>query len=315
MATYIIKRLLAALPTIVGVFAAVFFVIRMIPGDPALSMLGAGATDSQIAVYRQKYGLDEPLPVQFAIAFKGFATGDLGESISLRKPTAEAIMERLPNTVELSLLGIAIGAALAIILGVAAAVNRGSWIDMLLTSISTLGMSLPTFYIGLWVLMIFAMNLKIIPVLSNASDVPHWKSLLGPLVTMVIGETSMLARTTRSSMLEIFDEDFIRTARAKGLGERAILFKHALGNALIPIVTVTGYNLATAFGGAIVLESVFTRNGVGKLLIDAINARDYPLVQGAAIVIAVIMIFINILTDVIYGFIDPRIRVAGDDRN
>jgi peptide/nickel transport system permease protein len=309
---YILKRFLSAIPTMIGVFAVVFFVIRMIPGDPAEIMLGSGATDAQIQVYRAKYGLDAPLPVQFGIAFRDFLTGDLGDSISLYKPVREAIMERLPGTLQLASMGVAAGGLLAVLLGVVAAVFRGKWPDLLLTSLSSLGMSLPTFYIGLWVLMIFARKLGIIPVIGNARGVSYWQSMFGPLLTMVVGETAFLMRTTRSSMLEIFNEDFIRTARAKGLPEKWVLFKHALGNAMIPIITVMGYNLATAFGGAIVLESVFTRNGIGSLLIGAINARDYPLIQGAAAVIAILMIVVNILTDVIYGFADPRIRVSGE---
>lgn len=313
MMKYISKRLLVAIPTIIGVFIVVFFVLRLIPGDPATVMLGASATDAQVEVYREKYGLNEPLIVQFGIAFKNFITGDLGQSISLYKPVTQAIAERLPNTVVLAVLGILLGALFAVIFGVIAAIFRGKWPDLVLTSLSTLGMSLPTFYIGLWVLMIFALQLQLIPVLSNTAGVSFWQSIFGPLLTMVIGTTSFLMRTTRSSMLEIFNEDFIRTARAKGLSEKIVLFKHALGNALIPIVTITGYNLATSFGGAIVLETVFTRNGIGKLLIDAINVRDYPLVQGTTIIIAILMILINIVTDVVYGFVDPRIRVTGDE--
>jgi len=313
MAKYIAKRLLAAVPTLLGIFIVVFFVIRLIPGDPAVSMLGASATDEQIAIYRAKFGLDDPLPVQFGLALKSYVTGDMGTSTKLREPVIKAIADRLPNTAELAVLGILLGAALSLVFGVACAVFRGKWPDILFTSLSTFGMAMPTFFIGLWVLMLLAVKLSVIPVLSNAQGVPHWQSLLGPLLTMTVGETAMLTRTTRSAMLEIFDEDFIRTARAKGLWERAILFKHALGNAMIPIVTVVGYSLATSFGGAIVLESVFTRNGIGKLLIDAINNRDYPLIQGTTLVIASLMIFVNILTDVVYGFIDPRIRVAGGE--
>ena len=312
MAKYIVKRLLFAIPTIIGVFVVVFFIIRLIPGDPAVIMLGAGATDQQIEVYRESNGLNKPVIVQFAIALKNFLTGDLGYSLSQRRPVAEVIGERLPRTVELSLLGIIFGAFFAVILGVFAAIFRGKWPDLLLTSFSALGMSLPTFFIGLWVLVIFARKLGWIPVISNVGgDAAYWQTLLGPLVTMIIGETALLMRTTRSSMLEILNEDFIRTARSKGLSEKIVLFKHALGNALIPIVTVTGYSLATAFGGAIVLETVFTRTGIGKTLIDAITVRDYPMVQGTTIIIAILMVLINILTDVIYGIVDPRIRVSG----
>ncbi|MCL2495942.1 MAG: ABC transporter permease [Clostridiales bacterium] len=313
MAKYILKRLLFAIPTIIGVFILVFFIIRMIPGDPASAMLGAGASQEQVEIYRAKYGLNEPLIVQFTLAFGKFLRGDFGMSVSQYKPVIQCILTRLPNTAELAILGILLGMILAIILGVLAAVNRGRWPDLLLTSFSTFGMALPSFYVGLWILVIFATKLEIIPVLANLEGVPHWQGLFGPLLTMVIGATSLLMRTTRSSILEIFGEDFIRTARAKGLAERVILYKHALGNALIPIVTVAGYNLATAFGGAIILETVFTRNGIGKLLIDAINVRDYALVQGTTIIIALLMITINIATDIIYSVVDPRIRVAGDE--
>lgn len=311
MAKYIVKRLLFGILTIIGVFIVVFFVIRMIPGDPAVTMLGQRATDAQIEAYRRVHGLNEPISIQFAIAFKNFIKGDFGMSLSKYQPVMDLILNRLPLTAELSLLGIFIGTVIAMVFGVIAAICRGKWPDIALISVSTLGMSLPTFYIGLWVLMIFAIQLGIIPVIANmGGDVSHWQTLFGPLLTLVIGEGSLLLRTTRSSMLEILGEDFIRTARAKGLSEKMVLLKHALGNALIPIVTIVGYNLATAFGGAIVLESVFARNGIGKLLIDAINVRDYPLVQGTTIMIATLMILINIMTDFVYGLVDPRIRVT-----
>ena len=313
MGKYVIKRLISAVPTIIGVFVVVFFIIRMVPGDPAVTMLGPGATDAQIEVYRAKYGLNEPMAVQFGIAFKNFVLLDFGNSISLHKPVALAVGERLPKTAELAVYGILISSVLAVLLGVAASIYRGKWPDLLLISFATLGMSLPTFYIGLWILLVFASKLGWIPVISNISgNAAHWQTLFGPLLTMVIGETALLLRTTRSSMLEVLDEDFIRTARAKGMPERIVQLRHALGNALIPIVTVIGYSLATAFGGAIVLETVFTRDGIGKLLIDAINSRDYALVQGTATVIAVLMIAINIVTDVVYGFVDPRIRFDGE---
>jgi ABC-type dipeptide/oligopeptide/nickel transport system permease component len=313
MLKYTGKRLLAAIPTILGIFVVVFIDIRLIPGDPATSMLGKEATEEQIAVYRRKFGLDDPLPVQLGYALKGFVTGDLGDSLTLREPVLRCILTRLPYTVELAFLGIVCGTLLAVVMGVTAAVHRGKWPDMLLTSVTTFGMSMPSFFIGLWVLMLLAARLKVIPVLSDVEGIPHWKTLVGPLLTMIVGGSSTLTRTTRSAMLEIFDEDFIRTARAKGVWERAILFRHALGNALIPIVTIMGYGLATSFGGAIVLETVFTRKGIGKLLVDAINSRDYPLVQGTTIFIATMMILVNILTDVVYGLIDPRIRVGGEE--
>jgi len=311
MRRYILKRLLFTIPTLLGVFIVVFIVIRQIPGDPAAVMLGASATNEQIAIYRETHGLDKPAIVQFGIALKNLFHGDFGMSLSHNQPVLSVVFERLPSTIELALYGILISSIVSIILGVIAASFRGKWPDLIIVAFSTLGMSLPTFYIGLWVLVIFALKLGFIPVISNmVRGTAHWKTLFGPVMTMVLGGT--LVRTTRSAMLEIMDEDFIRTAKAKGVSGIGILFRHALGNALIPIVTMIGYGLAISFGGAIVLETVFVRNGVGKLLMDAIGARDYPLVLGATFVIAVFMIFANLLTDIVTGIVDPRVRVSGD---
>ncbi|NMA92650.1 MAG: ABC transporter permease [Firmicutes bacterium] len=315
MKKYILSRVLFALPTIIGVFIVVFFVVRLIPGDPASAMLGPKATTAQIEQYREHHGLNEPVYVQFGVAFKKFIKGDLGQSLSWYRPARDVIMERLPRSAELAFFGVLFGTIAALIFGVIAAVYRGRWPDLLLTSFATLGMSLPMFYIGLWILVIFAMKLKIIPVISTlGGGVSYWQSLLGPVLALALSESALLTRTTRSSMLEVLNEDYIRTARSKGLTERIVLFKHALGNALIPIVTVVGYSLATVFGGAIVLETVFARNGVGKLLVDAIHVRDYPLVQGTTIVIAILIVLINIVTDIVYGVVDPRIRVTGEER-
>ncbi|MCL2124825.1 MAG: ABC transporter permease [Oscillospiraceae bacterium] len=311
MRNYILKRLLFTIPTLLGVFIVVYIVIRQIPGDPAEVMLGKTATTAQIEIYRTAHGLDRPAIVQFWLALKHLFVGDLGMSLSHYRPVLEVVFERLPSTIELALYGIVISSFVSIVLGVVAATFRGKWPDLIIIAFSTLGTSLPTFYIGLWVLVIFALKLGIIPVLSNmVKGTAYWKTLFGPVLTMVLGGS--LVRTTRSSMLEIMDEDFIRTAKAKGVSGRKILFKHALGNALIPIVTMVGYGLAISFGGAIVLETVFVRSGVGKLLIDAIGSRDYPLVQGATFIIATFMILANLLTDVVTGIVDPRIRVAGD---
>jgi peptide/nickel transport system permease protein len=275
-------------------------------------MLGPMATNEQIEIYRVKHGLDKPGIVQFWIALTNLFKGDLGVSLSHNRPVMSIVFERLPSTIELALYGIVFSSIISITLGVVAACFRGRWPDIAIVSFSTLGMSLPTFFIGLWVLVIFALKLGVIPVLSNmAGGTPYWKTLFGPVMTMILGGTGV--RTTRSSMLEIMEEDFIRTARSKGLPGRRILFRHALGNALIPIVTMMGYGFAISFGGAIVLETVFVRSGVGKLLMDAIGSRNYPLVQGATFIIAIFMILANLLTDIVTGVVDPRIRVAGDE--
>ena len=193
-----------------------------------------------------------------------------------------------------------------------AAVKRGKWQDYAVTGISTIGMSMPSFFIALIVLVVLAVQLKWIPVIGMQSEnANQFQVLIAPLLTMVLGGSALTVRTTRSSMLEIMGEDFIRTARAKGLSEKAVLFKHALRNAAIPIATVVGYNLASSFGGAIVIETVFSRPGIGKLLIDAVNTRDYPVIQGTTVFIAFLLVFVNLLTDILYSVIDPRVRVQG----
>lgn len=311
MTRYILRRILLMIPTLLGVFIVVFFVIRLIPGDPAVLMLGGSASDEQIEIYRAAHGLDKPTIVQLGIAFSNLFRGDLGDSLSHMKPVSEVVFAALPSTMELAAIGIVISTFVAIVLGVIAAKFRGRWPDIAVNIGTTVGTAFPTFFIGLWILVIFSLKLDIIPVLANKPGIPHWKTLLGPVLTMILGGS--LARTCRSSMLEIMEEDFIRTAKAKGLSERKILFKHALGNALIPIVTMVGYGLATSVGGAVVLETVFTRNGVGRVLIEAISNRDYPLIQGATLIIAAFMIFANLITDITTGIVDPRIRVTGSD--
>ncbi|MDR2649888.1 MAG: ABC transporter permease [Clostridiales bacterium] len=310
MGRYIARRLLIAIPTVIGVFLAVYFIIRLIPGDPAAIMLGAKATDEQIEMFRRQQGLDEPLSVQLGIALRNFMTGDLGVSIVSKRPVMALILERLPRTVELALWGIGLASVTGVILGVTAAVFRGRWPDYLITGASTLGMSLPSFYIALMLLTLFAVQLRWIPVIAvEGPGVSRFKTLFAPVLTMVIGNSALTLRTTRSSILEIMRENFIKTARAKGLDEWAVLFRHALKDAAIPIITVIGYNLAGCFGGAIIIETVFSRPGIGLLLIDAVNARDYAVVQGTSAFISIALIAVNLLTDAVYGLVDPRIRV------
>jgi len=308
---YAARRLAVAVPTVLGVFLAVFFMVRMIPGDPALVMLGARATEEQIQMFREQNGLNEPAPVQLAIALRKFVTGDLGTSVKTKRPVLDMIMERLPRTMELALLGILLGSLLGVGLGVVAAVFRNKWPDYLITGASTLWMSMPSFYIGLMLLLLLAVKLSLIPVIGTPREgVSHFKTLVAPLATMMIGNSVLTLRTTRASMLEIVGENFIKTARAKGLTERAVLLGHALRDAAIPIVTVIGYDLASSLGGAIIIETVFSRPGVGLLLIDSVNTRDYAVVQGTAVFIAIMLVLVNLLTDLAYCAADPRIRIG-----
>lgn len=313
MKKYFGMRVLMAIPTILGVFLAVFLIIRMVPGDPASVMLGKTVTPEEISLFREQNGLDEPLMTQMVIAVKKFFTGDLGESLSSHKKVTELLKERFPRTLELVLWGMILNSILGIIWGVVASVYRGRWPDYMISGMSTIGMSLPSFYVAILVLVVLAVKLKLIPVIGIQSEnANYFQTIVAPVLTMVLAGSALTIRTTRSSMLEVMGEDFIRTARAKGLSEKAVLFKHGLRNAAIPIATIIGYNLASSFGGSIVIETVFNRPGIGKLLMDAVTKRDYPVVQGTAVFIAILLIVVNLLTDVMYSIIDPRIRVQSD---
>ena len=313
MKKYFGMRVLMAIPTILGVFLAVFLIIRMVPGDPASVMLGKTATPEEISLFREQNGLDEPLMTQMVIAVKKFFTGDLGESLSSHKKVTELLKERFPRTLELVLWGMILNSILGIIWGVVASVYRGRWPDYMISGMSTIGMSLPSFYVAILVLVVLAVKLKLIPVIGIQSEnANYFQTIVAPVLTMVLAGSALTIRTTRSSMLEVMGEDFIRTARAKGLSEKAVLFKHGLRNAAISIATIIGYNLASSFGGSIVIETVFNRPGIGKLLMDAVTKRDYPVVQGTAVFIAILLIVVNLLTDVMYSIIDPRIRVQSD---
>ena len=237
----------------------------------------------------------------------------MGESLSSHKKVTELLKERFPRTLELVLWGMILNSILGIIWGVVASVYRGRWPDYMISGMSTIGMSLPSFYVAILVLVVLAVKLKLIPVIGIQSEnANYFQTIVAPVLTMVLAGSALTIRTTRSSMLEVMGEDFIRTARAKGLSEKAVLFKHGLRNAAIPIATIIGYNLASSFGGSIVIETVFNRPGIGKLLMDAVTKRDYPVVQGTAVFITILLIVVNLLTDVMYSIIDPRIRVQSD---
>ncbi|WP_213950932.1 ABC transporter permease [Tepidanaerobacter syntrophicus] len=310
MKRYIAARLVIVIPTLIGVLLSVFLILRLVPGDPAAIMLGKNATDEQIRLFREQNGLDKNIGVQMVIVLKKFAKGDLGNSIASGRPVLDMILERFPRTAELAICGVLLGAAIGILQGIIAAVYRGRWPDLTITTLSTIGMSVPSFYIAMLVLLVFAVKLKWIPVIATEGPgVSHFKAMIAPVLTMVLGGSALTVRTTRSAMLEILNEDFILTARAKGVRERGVLLNHALRNAAIPIITVVGDNLASSFGGAIVIETVFVRPGIGKLLVDAINARDYPVVQGTSVFIAFLLIFVILLTDIVYSLADPRVRL------
>ncbi len=299
------------MPTLLGVLVAVFLVVHMIPGDPVTAMLGDMATQEQIEQTRRAMGLDRPLPVQFANFMGKYLKGDMGTSIRTRRLVVDEITSRFPHTARLAIAGGVLAVLLGVPLGVIAASRRGSIFDLISLVISSAGVAAPVFWIGLLLSLLFAVKLRWFPTVGagRAGDLlSTYKALVLPGVTLGLSGMALIARMTRSSMLEVLREDYIRTSRAKGLAERLVIFKHALRNASIPIVTIVGLNIGYLLGGAVLVETVFARPGLGKLLVDGILARDYPVVQGVTFVVALGFIAVNLLTDLTYGFLDPRIK-------
>lgn len=294
------------------VATAVFLLLHVTPGDPVDVLLGPDATPERAEEVRQQMGLDKPLPVQWVLWFGRVIQGDLGDSIFLQRPVAQAIWERAEPTLMLTLLAFIIATALGLTLGILAATHQGSWMDMGAMLVSLAGISMPNFWIGLNLILIFAVVLGWFPVAGyEPLGSGLWASLrymAMPAVTLGFADGVLLARMSRSMMLEVLQEDYVRTARAKGLSEQRVVLVHAFRNALIPVITVMGLVFASLIGGAVVIESVFNIPGVGRLLIQAVLRRDYPLVQGIVLVIAGTYVLINLMVDVLYGVFDPRVR-------
>lgn len=307
----VLRRALAALPTLVGVLVVVFLVVHLIPGDPVRALLGDQATAEQIARTRQDLGLDQPLVVQFLDYLARLLRGDLGVSIASRQPVADQIAARLPSTATLAIAGVLMSVVIGVPLGVLSATLRGRFADFVTLVISSFGVAAPPFWIGILLSTAFAIHLGWLPAIGGGEPGDTGsilRALVLPATALGLSGMALVARMTRSSMLDVLSEDYVRTARAKGLGERAVIYKHALRNAAIPIVTVIGLNFGHLLGGTIVMETVFARPGIGKLLLDAILGRDYPVVQGVTLVIAVSFVLVNLLTDLTYPFFDPRLK-------
>jgi len=314
MWTYIARRLLLMIPVIVMVALLTFLLIRLIPGDPAGQMLGLDATMQEIEEVRQEMGLDQPLYKQFLIWAGNVIKGDLGHSIFLNQPVSTAIVEHLECTISLALLALTYSVLVAIPIGVIAAVKQNAWQDKLVMSFALFGVSAPSFWLGLMAIFIFAVYLGWFPsqgyeMLADGFRQWLWFIIL-PALSLGIQTAALIARMTRSSMLEVLRQDYIRTARAKGLKENRVIFKHALKNGLIPVLTVVGMTLGQLLGGAVITETVFSLPGIGQLVITAIKNRDYPMVQGVIMFIAVIYVCANLLVDILYGWFDPRIKYS-----
>ncbi|MDR7419673.1 MAG: ABC transporter permease [Armatimonadota bacterium] len=314
MTGYVARRLLALVPVLLIVATVGFFLIYLTPGDPAAVMLGPDATQDDLENLRHLMGLDRPLVVQLARWYGRMVQGDLGYSIFLQRPVLQAIAERLEPTVLLTVMALLIAVAIGVPAGVVAAVRRNSWLDQVSMGIALFGVSVPGFWLGLNLILFFSVYLGLFPVAGYVplaeSPGDALRSLVLPALTLGISASALIARMTRSSMLEVLGQDFVRTARAKGNQERRVIFRHALRNAMIPTVTVIGLALGGLLAGAIVTETVFALPGVGRLVISSVLRRDYPVVQGVLMFIASIYVLVNLLIDVIYVYLDPRVKYA-----
>jgi peptide/nickel transport system permease protein len=304
---YIAQRILAAVPVLLGVSLLVFSMLHLVPGDPVRLMLSEfQTTPEQIERLRSQLHLDEPLPLQFGRFVWDASHGDLGTSIRTRRPVAVEIADNLPSTLQLALAGLVVAGVLGVTLGIVAAVNQRSSIELGSMLLALLGVSMPSFWLGLLLIFLFSLRLRIFPA-TGGGDLLH---LILPAVTLGLGAAAILARLTRSSMLEVLRQEYVTTARAKGLLEWVVITRHALKNALIPVVTIFGLQFGQLLAGTFVVETVFARPGLGRLVIDGILNKDLPVVQGVVLVVATAYVVVNLLVDLSYGLLDPRIRYA-----
>lgn len=293
------------LPVLLGISFVIFTMMYFTPGDPARMLLGERAEETVVEELREEMGLNEPFLVRYGKYIKGIVTeGDLGISYSTKRPVLEEILDRFPTTLLLATLSILLALIIGIVAGVIAATKQYSIFDNLATGLSLLGVSMPTFWQGLMLIIVFAVWLRVLPA-SGFSGPRYW---VLPVLAIGPSTASTIMRMTRSSMLEVLRQDYIRTARAKGQTERVVIVKHALKNALIPIVTVAGLSFGGLLGGAVMAETIFSIPGLGKMMVDAINARNYPVVQGGVLFVAIVVSLVNLAVDLLYAFIDPRIK-------
>lgn len=313
MSRYVAQRLLMTIPVILGVSVIVFATLHLTPGNPATIMLGPEATERDIARLTRDLGLDRPVYVQYAIWLGHVVRGDLGRSFTMRAPVLSLILEKFKNTLILITAGLALSTVVGISSGIVAAVRQNSWLDRVVMVTTLFGVSMPVFWLGIMLILLFAVSLGWFPATGMQSSIGGGlDDLLHHLVlpALAVGVASMgtVARFTRSSLLEVMSQDYVRTARAKGLAEWTVYMRHTLPNALIPVITIVGLQLGYLLGGAVLTETVFSWPGLGRLMLDGILARDFPLVQGSVLLTALIFVVVNLAVDLLYAYVDPRIR-------
>lgn len=312
MLSYARTRLLLTIPVLIGVSLLTFLILHLIPGDPARMLLGdmGGGTasgdlsDQAYQNLREELGLNDPLPVQYISYATDALRGDLGRSVQTNRPVRDSITEVLPNTLQLTVVGLGFAILLGGVLGIVAALHRNTWIDSATMLLSLAGLAMPSFWLGFVLIQIFALRLAILPSTGSGG----MSSLILPAATLGLVASGVVARLIRSTMLEVLRQDYVTTARAKGLAERVVILRHALRNALIPVVTIVGLQFGALLAGAVIVETVFARQGLGRLAVEAILRRDYPLVQGTILVAAVGYVLVNLIVDLSYAWLDPRIK-------
>ncbi|MDO4284145.1 MAG: ABC transporter permease [Eubacteriales bacterium] len=313
MGSYVLKRLAQSLIVVVIVTVLVFGLMHLLPGDPIQIYLGDTATPEQISYYTQMFGLDQPLYVQYFKWISGLFHGEMGRSITYSIDVSELLIKRVACTLSVTLPAFLLALAIGIVLGVVSSTHRGKKLDSILTSIANIGIATPTFWVGMILVYVFALKLNWLPVQGYVSfaesPIGYLRCLIMPVIVLSLGHLASTTRQTRSAMLEVVSQDYIRTARAKGLPEHRVVYRHALRNALIPVVTMLGGAIGGLIGGTVVIENLFNIPGVGSLMMTAITNKDYMVVQNVTFVIAVAVVVCNLLVDILYGYIDPRIRV------
>ena len=314
MLAFTLRRLVQSVPVVILSTIAVFLLLHLVPGDPALAVAGSDARPDTLAAIRHDMGLDQPLPVQYVQWVGRVLQGDLGRSYTTKLPVAEQIALRIPATIELSLAGMALALLISVPTGVLAAVRERGMADWIISAFNACAIALPNFWFGILMILLFALALGWLPA-SGRGDygrepLTAWKFLLLPALTLALNQAAVLSRFVKSSVLEVLHDDYVRTARAKGLREALVIRRHVLRNALVPVATVLGIQFGRLLGGAIVVESVFAWPGVGRLVLQSIGSRDYTTVQGVLLLLVLAFIVVNLLTDVAYGLLDPRIRLS-----
>ena len=309
---YILKRLGISLIVVFLVSIITFGLVKILPGDPALLAMGTEASDEEVAEFHEKYNLDKPVVQQYLIWINGVFHGDLGDSIKFYRPAADCIFERLPRTISIGLPALIIASVLGIVFGIISAVWRGKLIDNIITFLATIGLGAPQFWLGILAAYIFGLKLGILPLTGYVSPTENFGQYVYyailPVSILAFSLLASISRQTRSNMLEVINQDYIRTARANGLPEGRVIFRHALKNALIPVITTIGLQVRVIFGGSLMIEQVFNIAGIGTLITIAIQGRDYMVVEGCVLMISVFVVVINLVIDLLYGLVDPRIR-------